>query len=198
MATSLVEARRRGADPTKLTEQQQAFVFELLMNPAADAVAAARKAGYKSPAQVSNKMLKNPIIAAILGREKKKREERCRLSADEVLNYLRIALFFNPLDYFKPTKDGKWLIDDPESIPEEIGRLIEKMEIKVTEDKEGNQYSFFQVELVSKTTALGYALKHTTVDKSEVIHKFDWDALLGGEEVFDTIEAKIIGEEKNG
>lgn len=198
MSTSLIQSKKGcgKVDASKLTEQQQRFVLELIMDPTANAKEAAKKAGYKTPNQVANKLLHNPFIATLLARYKREREEKCKLRAEEVLNYLRVALFFNPLDYFKPTSDGKWLISDPKEIPEEIGRLIEKMEVKVIEDKDGNIRSYFQVELVSKTTALGYALKHTTVEKAEVLHKFDWDTLIGGEEVFDTVEAKIIEEEK--
>lgn len=198
MGTTLIKTRKRGADPSLLTVGQQTFVAELLANNLFDARAAAKAAGYKQPSQSAYKMLKNPKIQALLGKAMRERMERCQLKSDDVLNYLRTALFFNPLNYFKPTKDGKWMIDDPTTLPEEVGRLIEKMEVRTTELKDGSVHSYFKIELVSKTTALSLAMKHVGLTVDEVSTRvIDWDKLYqsgNGEEV-DPIEQQILDAE---
>jgi len=189
MGTTLIESRKNGFDPNKLSDQQRMFVLELLASDNFCVTKAARKAGYKHPAQAANKLLKNKHIRAALGKAQREREERCQLKADDVLNYLRSALFFNPLHYFRPYGDGKWLIDNPDDLPEEVGRLIDGMEVKVVE-RDGETRSYFKVTLVSKATALGLAMKHIGVEKHEVTHSVDWDVLYD-EDVPDLIEAEI-------
>ncbi len=205
MSTKLIENRQRGASLEGLTNQQRMFVLELLASNTFSPGEAAKLAGYKHPNQSAWRLLKNPRIAAALGKAQREREERCELKGDDVLNFLREAIFFNPLHYFRPTEDGGWLITDPDALPEWVGRLIEKMRMKITEYDDGSRTSRFEVELVSKTTAIGLAMKHIFPDKlqAEVEHKlrFALDDLYepsNGEEV-DPVEQRIIDvEHKSG
>jgi len=179
LSTKKIMDRKRGADLTKVPIKQRRFVEELLASDTFNLREAAIKAGYAKGAagQTAQKLLEKPHIKAALGKAQRERSERCQLEADDVLNYLRAALFFNPLDYFYPSDDGHWNVLDPNSIPEEVGRLIESIEVSVTESKNGNTKSEFRVKLVSKSTALGLAMKHVGVEKHEVLHKLDWDEL---------------------
>jgi len=68
MATTLIDSRKNGYDPNKLTDQQKAFVMELLASENFCMTEAARNAGYKHPAQAANKLLKNKNIKAALGK----------------------------------------------------------------------------------------------------------------------------------
>jgi hypothetical protein len=104
---------------------------------------------------------------AALGKAQREREERCGLTADDVLEYLRNVLFFNPLTYFYPSKDGKWCLTDLDALPDWVGRLIDGMEMSVKE-KDGATETQFKVTLVSKATALALAMKHTTVDQHKI------------------------------
>ncbi|MEL0117151.1 MAG: hypothetical protein VW739_05505, partial [Pelagibacteraceae bacterium] len=99
------------------------------------------------------------------------------LRADDVLSLLRDVLYFNPLHYFLPSDDGGWVIQDPRSLPDHVGRLIEELEVKVIPFPDGTEKKVFKVKMISKTAALSLALKHVGVEKHEVHHSFDWDAL---------------------
>lgn len=197
MGTTLVVNNKRNTNISKLTEQQQMFVLELLSDKLYNITEAARRAGYKNPSQAANKLLKNKLVQRALGKAKAQREERVGLSADQVLAYLKNALFFNPLQYFKPTADGGWLITDPDSLPEEIGCLIEEMQVKVVELEDGKKQHYFKVRFVSHATALALAMKHVSVDKSEVIHKLDWDSVLSTQETESVIRRLEAEESKS-
>lgn len=175
MGTRLIKNSVRGRNLDDLTDQMNMFVLELLATNEFNPTEAARKCKYKFPAQAANKLLKNPKIQAALGKAQRERSERVGLNADDVLEYLRNALFFNPLHYFRPSEDsGKWEITDLNALPDWVGRLIDGMEVKVTENK-GVTTSFFKVTLVSKATALTLAMKHIGVEKHELKHSLDWD-----------------------
>jgi len=177
VGTALVKSCQNGANIKKLTDQQAMFVLEYLADPGFSASNAARKAGYKHPAQAAGKLLKNTRILKILGKEKRLREERCKLTGDNVLQCLKTALFFNPLDYFYPSENGGWNITDISALPTEVGQLIESMKIKVTQNPDGSTSSIFEVQLVSKSTALSLAMKHTMVERHEVKQVIDWSPL---------------------
>lgn len=182
MGTQLIESRKNGSKLDGLTDQQRAFVLELLADEEFCPTHAARKAGYANPSQAANKLLKHKKIMAALGKAQREREERCQLKADDVLHYLRTALFFNPLNYFSPAGDGGWLIDDLDSLPEEVGRLIEEIEVKAIELPDGSMSSKLKVKFISKATVLPLAMKHlgmlhdkTTVE-GQIVH-VDWDEM---------------------
>lgn len=177
MGTRMIRSCKYGASLEKLTDQQRAFVAELLADDVFSAVNAAKRAGYKAPSQAAYKLLRTPAIAKALGKQQRLREERCELTASDVLNYLKRVLYFNPLEYFYPTKDGGWAISTIEALPEEVGQLIDGMKIKVTTHANGSQTSEFEVQLVSKATALALAVRHTTVSKHEVKQVLDWKPL---------------------
>lgn len=193
MGSTSLENRERGGNKKLLTNQQRAFVFELLADDKFDGAAAARKCGYKNPANAAVRLLKNKRVAAILGKAQRERQERCKLEGDDVLMFLRDVLYLNPLDYFFPTEDG-WNIKCLETLPPEVGRLIEGMKIDVTEKPDGTIESSFEVKLISKTAALGLAMRHTTVDKVEVKHT--WDRFLENKnkDIIDVVETRLIEE----
>jgi len=194
MASTGIKPRKRGIDPSRLSDQQLVFVNELAADGNFNASEAARKAGYKRPGTTAGKLLKQPKISAALGKVLYDRLERCRLTQDDVLGYLQSALFFNPLHYFKPTDDGHWLVSDLESLPEEVGMLIDTLEVQRQYDRDGNPTEdVFKVKLVSKATALGLAMRHVGVEKHEVTHTLDWDSLVGqgNTKAIDVIETRI-------
>ena len=163
MSTTLIKNHKNGISEDtflKLTNKQRMFVLELLASDTFSPTEAAEKVGYAQPSTAAYKLLRNPAIAKALGKAQRLREERCELKVDDVLDYLRRGLFLNPLDYFRPGKDGRWELTDPDSLPPEVGRLIEKMDVKVEQGKDGTERSSFTVTLVSKTTMLTLALKY--------------------------------------
>lgn len=195
----MIENRKRGTRWDRLSVQQQMFVKELLADDFCNASRAAEKAGYKAPAAAANKLLKNSKIKALLGKEKRLREERCDLRAEEVLLFLKRALFFNPLRYFLPSEDGGWAIEDPRKLPDEVGQLVDELEVKAIELPDGSKKVYYKVKLISKATALTLALKHVDTTQTDVLEKFDWDELYEcARQEYNTIEAKIIEESESG
>lgn len=196
MASTLIEEKKRGINPERLSDQQLIFVNELSGDLNFNASKAARKAGAKHPGTQAGKWLKLPKIRAALGKVLHDRLERCRLTQDDVLNYLEAVLFFNPLDYFRPGEDGKWLINDLSVLPREVGILIDGFKIKQTTSKDGTVEVCFEVTLVSKATALSLAIRHVFgIEKHEHEHKMvlDWEGMREGNgEVPDPIRKRIL------
>jgi len=198
MSTKVARNWATGKDPNKLTVMEKRFVDELLASDSFNATKAAEAAGYKAPAQSAYALLKRAKVMAALGKSQRERQERCQIKADDVLRYLQNVLYFNPLKYFYPGKNGGWFITDPDSLPEEAGRLIDKMKVEVIENEDGSTTNVFEVELVSKATALSLAMKHIGVERAEVQHTIvRWDSLYDDQEhesVPDVIEATIAEE----
>lgn len=199
MSTKLIKNKQRGASLDSLNSQMRMFVLELIAGVTWKPVDAARKAKYKNPSQAAYRLLNDPRIQAALGKAQREREERCELKGDDVLEFLRAGLFLNPLRYFRPTKGGKWSIINPDALPEEVGRLIESMEVRVVEHDDGSTESCFVVSLVSKAVLLGHALKHLglTPDRVQATIEdktINWDSLVDGGEVIDVVEEVIEAE----
>lgn len=199
MRSTKIKPRKYGVNPNKLNPQELLFVNALAADVGFNATQAVRECypKNKNPTQYAQRLLSRPRIQKMLGKVLQQRLDRLELKADDVLEYLRFALFFNPLDYFHPTKDGKWVIADLASLPPEVGRLIDKMKLRVTENKDGSITSMFEVELVSKTTCLGLAMKHIGIDgeKPPVAININWDALSQGS--IDLIEQRLLEESKD-
>lgn len=198
MGSKSIQPCQNGANLKRLTNQQQMFVYELLADNEFNIKRAAKKAGYKNPSQSANQLLtKNRYVARALGKAQRERQERCELTGDDVLNYLKDVLYLNPLNYFYPSADGDWTIKDLSSLPEKVGRLIESFELKVIETEDGQTISTFKVKLASKSNALALAMRHTTVDKQEITHVINWDSILQTNKAeVNIIEARLIEEEK--
>lgn len=202
MGTRLIKHRRNGCSAKAqeaLTDQMQVFLLELKGDLNFNGTEAARKAGYKHPQAAAARLLKNPKIQAALGKALRERAERCELKADAVLNYLQMALFINPMRYFIPADDGSWLVEDPDSLPDEVGQLIESVVSKTWVEEDGTTVKMYKVTLVSHTVALGLAMKHLGLMEAEKretsVTNINWDTLCeprgNGDEV-DPIEQQII------
>lgn len=190
MSTRMIKNRKNGSRLNKLTTQQRRFVLELLASDTFHPADAARAAGYVQPSTAAYKLLKRPDIQAALGKLQREREERCQLKADQVLDYLRRVLYLNPLEWFFPSEDGGWTVSDLSVLPPEVGELIDGMEIKTRTTDDGETHTTFKVTLVSKATALSLAMKHVSVDKHEVKHMMNWDAMYEEQPVVDIVDAE--------
>lgn len=192
MGTTLIENRKRGAPLDRLTASQRMFVLELLADKSWNATEAARRAGYKNPSQAANKLLKDKKIKAILGKEKALREERTKLTSDQVWEYLHRVLSYNPLSLFKTDGDG-WYLESLDDIPEEVGQMIEEITTKTREYDDGSKETTFHIRMVSKATALTIAAKQAVPDVSEHRLAIDWDKLVEPPDEGDVIEAQLAG-----
>lgn len=177
-----------------LNIRQKRFVEELLADLSFDPVEAAKRAGYKQPQLAVLRMMKSPGVRREIEKAMHDRSVRCKFNADTVLEYLRIALFFNPLKYFCPDGNGRWVVTDPHIMPEYIGRLVEKMEVRHRQREDGTTDTILNVTFVSKTKVLQLAMKHLglLMDKVQVqeVQNIDWDKIA---EPADEIEAYIEG-----
>lgn len=214
MSTTLVVNRKRGANIADLSAQQEMFCLEMTASVRMNPTEAARKAGYKRPSDAGYRLMKLKKIKAFLGKCKREREERTKLTADNVIEYLRTALFLEPLKYFRPYKGGKWEVRDPDNLPTAVGQLIETMEVVTVTDREGDTTERILVTIVTKTVVLGLAMKHLNMfpDKmAEVLGKMalDYDqlylrkgngqrALEATSEPVDPIEERLSREENDG
>lgn len=158
---------------------------------------AARKAGYKHPAQAAQKLMKNPRVKAFLGKVKREREERTGLTADEMLQWMHDVIKVNPLRYFRVTEDGWWLTDEElEAIPDWVGRLITRMRRICVPVKGGDPIRGYAVTLVDKAAIAPILAKHHCLLPSEkhdvniVITQIDWSQFVGVNDDPRVIEAE--------
>ena len=150
-----------GTGVTKeLTAKQCVFATEYLKDY--NGTRAAREAGVPKNAasSVAGAWLHDPRfvhVAAYIEREIYHKNLRAKKSADEVLEYLQIAMYFVPSKYFQPGDRGGWLIDEEnyKKLPDEIGRIIEEVEVrsKQVSRPDGTEVTLtrFWVKFVNKT-----------------------------------------------
>jgi len=159
MSSRRLNPTSRGADITKLTPMERMFIEELLADEQFNLTAAARKAGYKQPSTMANRLISRPAIRKILGKALQERITRCRLTADEVLEHLRNALFLDPLDLFERTEEGGYVVRSLEDVPLKVRRCITKLKQRTRYVGESVE-TYLEVELMSKDAALVNAMKH--------------------------------------
>lgn len=194
MASKLIQHSHGKGDPSKLTDQMRKFCYNLLGKAEWCPTEAARQAGYAQPSTAAFKLLKKKDVQKFLGYINRKREEASQLKANDVFNYLRLALFFNPLEFFSWDQDGFFLTDLGD-IPSEIGALIEGLDY---EGEEEGKPAKIRVRFVSKTQALSIAMRHITAitaiteatkghDLGEILQEVErarnWDGVIDVEAV---------------
>jgi phage terminase small subunit len=158
-----------------LSEQDLNFIQILISDDLWRPLYAARKAGYKNCSQAVARLMKKPSVIKALGREQRRRMERLELRADEVLSMLATGLFFNPLSLFKPSKDGKWVVEDLDKVPAEIGRCVEEVKCRTVEEMQEDgtvkTTTYFELKMMGKTKLLELAMKHMGIaGDQKVVH----------------------------
>ena len=202
MGTSLITPKKRRTGTSKLTVQQRMFCEHLVADPQFRPGEAAKQAGYGSPSQTATKLMRNPRVMAHLGSVLQQRIERCQLTADEVLEHMRNALFLDPKDLFDQSDDGVLSLRRLEDIPLSTRRCISKLKCKSTVDAEGKVEATLEVELMSKDAALTNALKHLGLMSPDNLiinanseNRINWDELCSPPEENDVIDGKVGNEE---
>ncbi len=195
MSTRLIENRKNGANIKRCTNMERMFVFHMLASESRCSTEGAREAGYKNPSQAANKLLKRPHIKALLGAAQREREERTQLSADDVWRYLHRVMFFDPAEIFSSAGDGWWWLKDLNDIPLEVRQMIEEVDIGVMKIN-GEDVPRPKIKLVSKSTAVTLAAKHTIPERHEHDHShraaIPWDdAWSSNGEPPDAIEQQL-------
>ncbi len=188
----------------KLLPEERNFVLELLASPTFSLEEAAKKAGYDNPKRTGRRLFKRKIIKELIALEVKKREERTRLKADDVLEYTREALFLNPLEFCIASNDGKgFMVRDLSDIPPEYGRFIEGLEQKVITTPDGDTITYYKIKFISKAVILPLAMKHlglleSTKDQGTTVNvNLNWSDMkpkgsLKEATIVDPIEQKLL------
>lgn len=196
MGTTLIQERQSGSRLSKLSDQQRVFVAELLADDLFSPTEAARRAGYKNPPQAANKLLKNPTVAAALGKSLRQRLERCELKSDALLRELAASVNRDPLDLCD--EDGTLITDDLRKLPEHIRRCIDSIKCRQQFDKDGNVVGqTIELKLTPKLQAIELAMKHFGLLKPiehSIKMSVDWDRLYedrSSEPVADPIAERI-------
>lgn len=200
-----IDLSKRGVNLSRLTPKQRLFCLEMMASNLENPGKCAEAAGYskKTSPQMAAKLLKDPRIKALLGKFQYDREERTKLTSDDIWRYLHVTLNYNPLDLFEPGEDG-WYITDLAEIPPEIGRLVEEVEVHEKTDREGNLHRRLKIKLVSKSAALGIAARHAIpppVQKHEMmVVQVGTEYLAGGDYLSseNIIDAQLSQLEKQG
>ena len=171
-----------------LTDKQQAFVREYLVD--LNATQAAIRAGYspKTANKVGPKLLVNVGVQISIQGEQESRSKRTLITADSVLRELGKLGFANMLDYITINGDGLAAID--------LGRLTREQAAAITElttedtyDKEGNLTRRNKIKLADKRAALVDIGRHLGMFKE----KLEISGPDGGAVQLEAIRERIVG-----
>lgn len=195
MATKLIREEVRGpsrADLDELTAKEKIFLLEYLCSEDMNGTRICREMGHKHPRRAAHQYLSKPTIKKALGRALAKR--LAKFDPDKVVSALVFSFYFNPFRYFGVDPDtGDWTTDDPNSIPDEVGRLVKS--IKVMEGPDGQPV--YKVEFGPFGNEIApMVLKHLGLDgvsKHEFSGKvtLDWSRLGQKQEEEDKVEAEL-------
>ncbi len=149
----------KSASKKALNDKQLLFCVEYPKDLEFDAVAAAKRAGYKGKS-APWQLMANPMVLAQIGKELQKRIERTRLSADDVLKHLTVALYLDPIVMFNNDFSLKQLKEIPKAERQCISKL--KCKESTTTDKNGDVTvtTETEIQLMSKDKALDNAMRH--------------------------------------
>lgn len=189
---------RRGVNPKHLTDKQQKFIQEYLIDFCG--ARAAKAAGYKHPAVAACKLLnakRYPLVARAIGAARRRDLEDLALTRENILRELAYCLFRDPVDLCN--KDGRIAINDLRELPPRVRRCIDGIKCKQYTLGDGTVVQEIELKLVGKLGCIEMAMKHKGllgIEKHEVKMGVDWDSLLGSEEkTIDLTEQEIQTEE---
>ena len=165
MRQNRIQPTLRGANIGRLNAQQRTFVLALLSDKSFNGSAAAKTAGYKFPSVASNKLMRNPVIKAILGKAMREREERTLVSADRVVVEIARLAFFNTQDVFN--KDGS--LKPVSELSPEIACAISEVETRTTVGRNNQATTITKYKMHSKLAALELLARHLGILKDQKI-----------------------------
>lgn len=193
--SELRTAKRGGVKAGAMTAQQRLFADEFLA--CRDYALAATKAGYApSTAKNVGSRLRNEhlLVKAYIDERLALLEQRAVRKAEDVLQYIHTAMFYNPLRFFRPGDRGGWLIDEDDfhDLPDWVGCMIEEMEARTrTDPRTGDTTSTLWVRLVSKTKMAELAARHQLGEKVTVTRvNINWDDLAKTYDPSDPLDMK--------
>jgi len=169
----LTELRKQGADLGRLkTDKMRRFVLEYLLLRAQGKDSpkqAAINAGYpvKSAAQYANKLLKNPVIKAYIGKLERQDVERLELDRHEVLRQLYYAMTRRIKDF--TNEDGTPKL--PHELPPECQSIVDSYKAKILYTLEdGSQVMEVEYRVTPHAVAREQAMKHKGLFAPELLN----------------------------
>jgi phage terminase small subunit len=164
----------------KLTRRQELFVKEYLVD--FDGTRAAKAVGYseKSAVYIANENLRKPHIKAAIEKAIKKRSDKIGVTAEEIINELRLIGFANMADFVEIDEGGAIRAFPLDALAEGKSRIIKKVKekrvirtVKGTKDKpDGEEIldATYEFELCDKVKSLELLARHKGLlhDKTEV------------------------------
>lgn len=204
MGTTLIEPRKRGADPKKLTMGELRFCLEMLACNGSNATECVRVSfpKCKNPTQYAGKLLKRPRIKAYLGKVQKEDGERLELDRLEVLRQLWNALTRKIKDF----SDASGLPLPPHKLPPECQSIVDGYKVKVLKkwntEEEVCEILSIEYRLTPHAVAREQAMKHKGLfapEEHNVKHEvaaIDWALMQsppGGENEIEAEFRKLEG-----
>lgn len=153
------------AATTKLTDKQQKFVEEYLLD--LNATQAAVRAGYseKTASETGYENLSKPQIANAIAEAKKERSERTRIDADWLLTRLAAEAEADVADLYDENGNLKDVHEWPEIWRKGLVAGVESVREKIGEDEDGNpEYSrVTKVKLSDRVKRLELIGRHVNI-----------------------------------
>jgi phage terminase small subunit len=157
-----------------LKPRQKLFIAEYLVDldpkRAAIAVGYSEKAAYS----IGRENLQKPHIKAAIAEEIEKRKDRIGITAEEVINELRLIGMANMSDFVKVNEDGSVQVIPLDQLTEGKSRIIKKIREKrvIKSTAEGDQIldGTYEFELCDKVKSLELLSRHLGIlhDKQEI------------------------------
>ena len=189
-------------DPDGLNMQQRSFVMHLLGSVNFNITEAARNAGYSDPRNSGYMLMRNKKIQAAIGREQTQRNEKMRLSNEELLAMVETWATYDPADLCD--EHGMIITDDLSKIPASVRKCINGLKIRQVIDENGRVYQQIEMRFVDRAKAAKLAMQHRGLlrqnkQKAKQEFNIDWDRFakpIKIENEIDEIEEAIANPEK--
>lgn len=196
MPSTLIQPSRKGINLERLNPNQRLFVEALLADRQFNPTNAAKAAGYKNAPQAANKLLKNKLVAAAIGKAIEERRYAFKLDAQRVLQELSCIGFFDIRKLF----DEKGRLLEVAQYGEDAARAVQSIKVSYSTSGQGDEVETIktvEIKLWNKIAALELLAKHLGMmapQKVEVEHSVapSWNALMGKPELVDPVQAKLI------
>lgn len=170
-----------------LTVKQRKFVNELLRDPNMDAVQAARKAGYseKNIHAAAWSLMRNSKVQEQISSVVEARQERVRVSQDDVLRELVAIVMFDPRELYQ--EDGT--LKRVKDLPPEVARCLTHIEVKELFSSSGNHRDLVgyisKVRWIDRLRAIEMLARHlgmfndklTVTNREEKVLRLEVDSL---------------------
>lgn len=160
----------------KLTDKQDLFCHEFMVDLNGTQAAIRSKYSEKTAQEQASRLLSNVMIQNRIQELKEKRSEKVEITAERVLKEIALLAFSNIPDYFKQIGNGSvytLTLKQFEDMPEDASRAISGIEQNITKDGD----IVYKVKLWDKSKNLEMLCRHLGIAKEQVQHGVDATSL---------------------